>query len=161
MDFIIRSFGKQDDCNSIVRCICFNNKGHTRHPTGEDRGGNKAGFEVLKGNFARVRKIPGNIFMGEASEGNDNVRVIMDEKMIEISKTKERLNVFNFPGLRPVKDSLYLAWGHGETGRGNDISKVFDRCEMEITFSEVCIQAICSETSQDLSYMFVMLFKGI
>ena len=76
------------------------------------------------------------------SEGNNNVRVIMDETMIEVSKTKERLNVFNFLGLRPVKDSLYFAWGHGETGWGNDISKVFNRCEIEITFSEVYIQAI-------------------
>ena len=99
---------------------------------------------MLKGSLARIGKIPGNIFTSETSEGNNNVRVIMDETTIEVSKTKERLNVFNFPGLRPVKDSLYFAWGHGETGRGNDISKVFNKCEMEITFSEVCIQAICS-----------------
>ena len=63
---------------------------------------------MLKGSLARVRKITGNIFLGKASEGNDNVRVIMDEMTIEVSKTKERLNVFNIPGLRPVKDSLYF-----------------------------------------------------
>ena len=113
---------------------------------GQDRGGNKTGFKVLKGSLARVGKIPGNIFMSEMSEGDNNVRVIMDETTVEVSKTKERLNVFNFPGLRPVKDSLYFAWGHSETSRGNDVSKIFNRCEMEITFSEVCIQAICSET---------------
>ena len=44
---------------------------------GQDWGRNKAGFKVLKGSLVRVRKIPGNIFAGQASKGNNNVRVIM------------------------------------------------------------------------------------
>ena len=76
---------------------------------GENRGKNKIKFKMLKGSLTGIRKIPRNIFPSEASEENNNVRVIMDETMIEVSKTKERLDVFNFPGLRTVKDSLYFA----------------------------------------------------
>jgi len=44
--------------------------------------------------------------MGEMSERDSDVQVIVDKAMIEISKTEEGLNIFNLPRFRPLTNNL-------------------------------------------------------
>ena len=46
--------------------------------------------------------------MGEAGEQNSDVRVVQNEMSIEISKTQERLYIFNLSRFRPILNDLYF-----------------------------------------------------
>ena len=44
--------------------------------------------------------------MGEVGEWNGDVRVVWDETPVEISKTEERLYIFNLLRFRPILNDL-------------------------------------------------------
>jgi hypothetical protein len=67
--------------------------------------------------LAFFSKIPRDTFLGKPSEGNCYVQVIVivNEMMVEIGKTKERLNVFDLLRFRPVANCLDFVFGHGKS----------------------------------------------
>ena len=73
-------------------------------------------------------------FLGEVKEGASDVRVMGDKMSIEVSESQEGADVFDCRGDRPICDSGYLDWVHGQ-GSGFDYhSKVFDLRDVEGTF---------------------------
>ncbi|KIK37628.1 hypothetical protein CY34DRAFT_92415 [Suillus luteus UH-Slu-Lm8-n1] len=77
--------------NGIVGGISFYDNRNIRHPMR---------FPAI------LREVPRNILAGKLGEGDDNIRVVEDEPAIEISESKEGLNILDFPGFRPVNDGL-------------------------------------------------------
>ena len=71
---------------------------------------------------------------GKTCKWNSDFRISMNETMVEIGKTKERLDVLDFPEFWPVLNNLDFVQGHGEAFQGQHISKVFTGSGMELTF---------------------------
>ena len=60
--------------------------------------------------------------MGEVGEWNSDVGVVQDETPVEISKTQERLYIFNLLRFRPILNDLDFIGCHGESTQREDIT---------------------------------------
>src|SRR5438445_13597573 len=69
--------------------------------------------------------------------------------MVEVGKSEEGLDVFDFPRLRPVTDCLDLFRSHGEPLRREAEAEVFDRGGMELTLFRFSIELLFAEASED------------
>ena len=74
------------------------------------------------------------VLAGKARQGNSEIREIINEATIEIGKTKERLNIFNPSGLRPVENSLDFSLVHSKPFRRKNITKELDALAIEVAF---------------------------
>ena len=70
--------------------------------------GGEGFLQCVESGAAFVREIPSRAFVGEAGERNGDVRVVQNEMSIEISKTQERLYIFNLSRFRPILNDLYF-----------------------------------------------------
>ncbi|KIO01228.1 hypothetical protein M404DRAFT_150889, partial [Pisolithus tinctorius Marx 270] len=104
---------------------------------------------------ALLRKVPRSTLLHEASEQNDNVRVVINESSVEVCEAEERLDVSHLPWLRPVTDCLNLLSGHGETGGRKNITEVLDRVGVKLTLLWLGIKTMLSKVAEYLFYMFV------
>ena len=107
------------------------------------------------------RPIPSSVLPGESRQRNGDVAVAENETSIEICKTEERLNVFDFPGDRPVNDYLNLFFGHPEALRRKDVAEEFDRGDSEFTLVRIREQTVFSKTTENFADMFAMFFRGV
>ncbi|KIO08902.1 hypothetical protein M404DRAFT_133022, partial [Pisolithus tinctorius Marx 270] len=96
---------------------------------------------------------PRSTFSHEASEWNDNVRVVINESSVEICEAKERLDVSHLPRLRPVADCLNLLSGHGETRGRENIAKVLNRFRVELALLQLGIKTMLLKAAEYLFYM--------
>ena len=71
--------------------------------------------------MAFVREVPSRAFAGEAGERNSDV-IVRNETSVEISKTQERLYIFNLSRFRPILNDLYFIGCHGESTWREDIT---------------------------------------
>jgi hypothetical protein len=79
----------------------------------EQRSRSERILECFKGFPTFFGKVPSNILASKPGKGNYDIRVVIDETTIEICESKEGLDILDFPGLRPVKDSLDLLGRNG------------------------------------------------
>ncbi|KIO00943.1 hypothetical protein M404DRAFT_151402, partial [Pisolithus tinctorius Marx 270] len=112
-------------------------------------------LQVGESGAALLGKVPRSTLLHEASEWNDNVRVVINESSVEICETKERLDVSHLPQLRPVMDCLDLLSGHVETGGRKDITEVLDGVRVKLALLQLGIKAMLSKVAEYLFYMFV------
>ena len=88
----------------------------------KDRGGHESRLECFECLSALGGEIPGGAFPGESCEGNRDIRVAVNESMIEIGETKEGLYVANLLRLGPVLNRLDLLLAHLESIRRKDVT---------------------------------------
>ncbi|KIN98629.1 hypothetical protein M404DRAFT_157172 [Pisolithus tinctorius Marx 270] len=98
---------------------------------------------------ALLRKVPRSTLSHEASEWNNNVRVVVNESSIEIGKTKEGLDVLHLPQLRPVADCLNLLSGHGETRWRENVADVLDGVRVKLTLFWLGIETMLLKVYHD------------
>ena len=72
----------------------------------------------------------------------------MNKSSIKVTKSK-RLNVFDFSGFQPVKNSFDFIIRHVESVRRKDESKVFYSVFVELTFARCSIKSISLESPKD------------
>ena len=109
MDLTILTMDGDDTGNGVVRGVSFHNNGMIQQPMSQDRGRSEGVFEALESNATVIRKLPRDSFPGKAGERNHNLRVLMDEAMVEVCKTEEGLNVLNFMGFRQAWIALIFS----------------------------------------------------
>ena len=88
----------------------------------KDQGGHEGHLECFECLSALGSEIPGGTFSGESCEGNRDIRVAVNESMIEIGETEEGLYVANLPRLGPVLDRLDLLLAHLESIQRKDVT---------------------------------------
>ena len=76
--------------------------------------------------------------------------------MIEVGEAKEGLNVLNFLQLRPIENCLDFVSGHGEPRQGEDISEVFDGCQMPLALLQIEIKSVSTEALEDFPDLLAM-----
>src|SRR5437899_6146777 len=69
--------------------------------------------------------------------------------MVEVGKSEEGLDVFDFLRLRPVVDCLDLFRSHGEPLRREAEAEIFDRGGMELTLFRFSVELVFAEASED------------
>ena len=97
--------------------------------------------------------------MGKPREGTNDVGVVVDESMVEVCKSKEGLNVLNFPQFRPIGDGLNFLRGHGESIGRETETEVLSGGGMELTFLWLGKEIVLSEALKDFADMFLMAFE--
>src|SRR5882724_5019722 len=88
---------------------------------------------------------------------NGVFRVSENEMMIEVGKSKERPDVFDFPGFWPIFDDLDLVRGHGKALWRQHVSEVFTGSDVELTFVCMSKQSISAEPTKyflNMSFVF-------
>jgi len=113
-EFTIGASDGENTSNSIVRGISFNGEQSVGDPMSKDQSGGKGLLQGVESRATLIGEIPRRSIVGQAGERNNNVRVIMNEAMVEVGESKERLDVLDFAGFWPVLNSLDLLWRHGE-----------------------------------------------
>ncbi|KIO07417.1 hypothetical protein M404DRAFT_136891, partial [Pisolithus tinctorius Marx 270] len=113
-------------------------------------------LQVEEGGATLLGKVPRSTLSCEASEQNDDVRVVINELSVEICKAKEGLDVSHLPQLRPVMDCLNLLSGHGETGGRKNITEVLNGVRMELALLWLGIKTMLSKVAEYLFYMFIV-----
>jgi len=87
MSFIIFVNNGENCSESIVRSISFHDELSIENPMSENGSRSKCLFERVENITTRGVKLPGNVLSDEVCQWNDNVRIIKNELVIEISKT--------------------------------------------------------------------------
>src|SRR6267154_1174757 len=131
MDFSIISHNRKYSSQCVVGCIRFNDDLGIRNPVRKDWSSGKGFLEEVKGIPAVVSEVPLNRLPRETSKRNHDVGIVVDEATIEISETKEGLNVLNLLRFRPILNNLYLVLSHFETIRRENITKILNRVGVE------------------------------
>ena len=72
-------------------------------------------FNSVESIPAVIGEEPWSSFLGEVGQRNDNVRVVVDELLVEIGKTQEGLDVPDFASFGPVLDDLDFCGIHCKT----------------------------------------------
>jgi len=101
-------------------------------------------------------KLPRNVLPGETCQWNDNVQIIEDKPVIEISKAQERLNVLDFLRLQLVLNNLYFVVRHSKARRGEDVSQILYQLRVEFAFLCFGIKTSLVEMLGHFFYMPVM-----
>jgi hypothetical protein len=125
----------------------------------EDGCGGESSLQGIEGAATVVGKQPRSTLASKASKRNNNVGIIMNKTAVEVGEAKERLNVFNFPRLRPVTDGLDFVGRHGETLRRKAIAEIFDRVGMKLAFVRGCEKAMLAETAENFLDMHSMMVE--
>ncbi|KIO08656.1 hypothetical protein M404DRAFT_133161, partial [Pisolithus tinctorius Marx 270] len=113
-------------------------------------------LQVEESRVALLGKVPRSTLSCEASEWNNNVRVVINELSVEICETKERLDVLHLPQLRPVMDCLNLLGRHGETRGRKNITEVLDGVGVKLTLLWLGIKTMLLKAAEYLFYMFMV-----
>src|SRR5882724_4061558 len=121
----IGSRNGKDSSKCIVRGISLNCNLSVWDPMGKDWSCGESLFKCFKGRMALIGKVPGCTLVFKEHKWNGDFRISINETMVEIGKTEERLNVLDFLGFQPALDDLDFVQGHGEAFQGQHVSKIF------------------------------------
>ena len=115
-DLIVRTTEREYAGHGIIRGVGFYDHRKVRRPMSENRSRGEGVLEFVKGGATGIAEIPGGTFTGEPSQRSDNVRVVVYELTIEVSKSQEGLNVLNLLRLGQVLYGLHLDRRHSQAG---------------------------------------------
>ena len=79
--------------------------------------GSECGFQGVESRLAVVGPEPLNVFLSEVGHWSDDIRVSMDEVVVEIGKAEEGLDVFNLPQCGPFLYNFNLCCVHRKSIR--------------------------------------------
>ena len=108
------------------------------------------GFKRFDGGGGKVCEGMFGSFCYNSMERKSDFGIMMNKISIKIGETKERLNLFNGSGKRPVGDGGKFLWVHLETLSRDEKSEIFDVSLGEFTFRSVCIKIGGTKMFEDL-----------
>ncbi|KIN95421.1 hypothetical protein M404DRAFT_165930 [Pisolithus tinctorius Marx 270] len=124
----------------------------------ENRSGAEGILQVEESGPALLGKVPRSTLSCEASEWNDDVRVVINESSVEICEAKERLDVSHLPRLRPVVDCLNLLSRHGETRGRKNITEVLNGVGVKLALLWLGIKAMLLKAAEYLFYDVIEVY---
>ena len=122
----------------------------------EDWSGGKGLLQEVESGVTIIGEFPRSVFAGKPHERNDNVRVVVDESMVEVCESEEGLDVLHFPWFQPIRDGLNFLHGHRESVGGKTETEVLSGGGMEFTFLWLGKEIVFLEALEDFADMFLM-----
>src|SRR5882724_7575596 len=92
----IRSRNGKDSSKCIVRGVSLNCNLSVQDPMGKDWSCGESLFKYFKGRVALIGEMPGGTLVGKMCKQNCDFRLSVNEAMVEIGKSEERLNILDF-----------------------------------------------------------------
>jgi len=74
-------------------------------------------------------------------EWNNNIQIFIDKSIIEVSKSKEELDILDFYWFRSFLDDFDFVVGHGEPRRRKNISEIFYQLRIKFIFLSFYIKS--------------------
>src|SRR5882724_1839866 len=105
-----------------------------------------------------IGEVPRGTLAGKRCKWNGDFRVSENEMTIEVGKSEERLDVFDFPGFWPILEDLDLVRGHGEAFGRQHVSEVFTGSDVELAF--VCMGKKSISTESMKYFLYVSFVFG-
>ena len=133
-DFTIRTCGGKNTSNCVVGGVSFDDEGRIRLIVGKDGSCREGYFEGIKRMPTLLGKVPRGVLLGEPSEGNHNVGVIINELMVEVGEAQKGLDILYLSELRPVANGLDFVLGHCQSRGCKTVPKVLHGFRVELTF---------------------------
>src|SRR5882724_13646158 len=96
VQFTIESCNGKDSSKCIVRGVSLDCNLSVQDPMGTDQSCGESLFKCFKGRMALIREIPRGTLVGKTHKWNCDFGISVDEVMVEVGKSKERLNIFDF-----------------------------------------------------------------
>jgi len=93
MDLAIRGKGRNNTCKGIVQGVGFDKDWSIGRPMHEDWSLGKSLLEGAEHGVGLGIPVPRRVFVGEVSEGYNDVRIVEDETSVEVGKAEEGLNL--------------------------------------------------------------------
>jgi len=100
----------------------------------ENRSRGECLLERVESIMIREVKFSWNVLLDKICQWNNNIQVVEDEPVIEISKTQRGLNVLNFLELWPVLNNLHFVIGHSNAKRRKNVFQIFYWLGVEFVF---------------------------
>ena len=126
VEFVVGGEYGEDCSKSIVGGIGFNDNLCIRYPMCKNRSRGEGLLTI-------VREVPDNTLPSKSGEWDDDVGVLFNKPLIEVTKTQEELNVLYIPRFWPFQDCLDFVRGHPEPLGGEDVAKVLNSIGMKLT----------------------------
>src|SRR5882724_542577 len=107
--------------------------------------------------MALISKVPYGTLAGKMHEWNSDFGISKNESSVKIGETKERLNIFDFSGFRPILNYLDFVKRHGEAFGRQHISEVFAGSDVKFAFVCMGKKSISAESAKyfsDVSLVF-------
>jgi hypothetical protein len=108
--------------------------------------GGEGSFEYVKSSLLGGAPNKGHILLGEVVKQPAYLREVFNKAFVEIGKSNETPNFFEFRGWYSISNGLYLNWVHGKFAGSDDQSEVVNMgllefailgLEVEIMFFEM------------------------
>jgi len=106
MDLAIRGKGRNNTCKGIVQSVSFDKEWSIRGPMCENQSLGKSLLEGAEHGVSLGIPVPRCIFVGEASKGYNDVRIVENEMLIEVGEAEEGLNLLEVLRSWPLEDSI-------------------------------------------------------
>src|SRR5882724_7952599 len=134
-----------DRSDRIVRIISLNNNRIVRVEMRQDGGlgeGGLEGFECLGVVGAPSER---GVLVGEANQGNDDVREPQEESTIEVGESQERLDCLEISRGRPDADSISLGHVHGDATGSDHEAQELDLLRVEQALLGFRVQVVLAK----------------
>jgi hypothetical protein len=128
---------------------------------GKDRGGGKHGLEGLKGRAAFRIKVPQDILPGQPIEWSSDSRIILNKLVIEVSKSQEWLDIFDFARFWPISYSFDFGRIHSDSSGSYQESQVFYGSPVEFALLSFGVKLMTLKASQNFADLLLMRFQVI
>jgi hypothetical protein len=151
----------QNCCDSVVGSVSFNSELRIWGKFGKDRGRGERGLEGLEGRAAFRIEVPWDILPSKPIEWSSDPRIILNKSAIEVGKSQEWLDIFDFARFRPISYSFDLGRIHSDSSGSYQESQVFHGSPMELAFLSFGVKLMTSKASQDFADLLLMRFQVI
>src|SRR5271154_3405014 len=129
---------REDAGDGVFRAVGFYNNRVIRIKVSENRSGGKSGYE------------PG-VLARKIVERSTDLRIIIDETSIKISKSEEGLDFLDVRRLRPSEDNVNLGRIHLDSLRRYNIAEVLDGIAMKVGFLWVRMKICLPESLENFA----------
>ena len=156
-DRVNRAVGEdmgEDRRDRVVGSVGLDDPRKRRVEMVKDGRGSESLLESLESTHAVWGEIPRSGLLGQSSERDRDLRVIVDKSTIEIGEAEEGLDVSNIPRLGPREDRLDLLGVHADAVGADDIAEIFDAGRVELAFLGLAIEVVESKTFEDFADAF-------
>src|SRR5271154_1474895 len=150
---------REDASDGVFRAVGFYNNRVIRIKVSENRSGSESGLERVERCLAAVGPYEPGVLARKIVERSTDLRIIIDETSIKISKSEEGLDFLDVRRLRPSENNVNLGRIHLDSLRRYDIAEVLDGIAVKVGFLRVRVKICLPESLENFADMDLMVLE--
>jgi len=139
-----------------VRGVSFDCNGSVMHPVRKDWISRECLLEHIESSATLIGKIPRGTLVGKTRERDSDVGIPVNETMVEVGKSEERLNISNFPRFRPILNNLNFVGSHHKAFGRQHVSEVLAGSDVKFAFVCMGEKIISAKTAENFRNVLLM-----